>query len=189
MTHLAIFASGNGSNAEVLARYFAKSHDISVDLILSNKSDAGVLRRAKNLNISSMVFSKSELEEGLVEKELKKKNIDFIILAGFLLKIPDNLVRAFENRMINIHPSLLPKYGGKGMYGDRVHRAVIAAGENMSGISIHLVNEVYDDGKILFQKSVEVTPEDTAESLAEKIHLIEHKHFPEEIEKYIKGFS
>jgi len=157
-----------------------------VKLVLSNKEDAFVLQRAKQLNVSSAVFSSKALkEENIVDNLLKENNIDFIILAGFLVKFPDRLVKEYQGRIINLHPSLLPKYGGKGMYGNMVHQAIIEAKEIESGITIHLVDEKYDNGQHLFQTKCTVTPQDTPESLAAKIHSLEYEHFPRVIYEYI----
>ena len=189
MTKIAIFASGSGSNAENLARYFQNHPSISVSVILSDKESAYVLQRADNLGIESAVFSRDQFaqddEDSPVATFLQDKNIDLIILAGFLRKIPGVLISRYPEKIINIHPSLLPKYGGKGMYGSRVHQAVVDARETVSGITIHLVNEVYDDGKILFQAQCEVGADDSPEDLARKIHSLEHAHFPQVVEHYI----
>lgn len=183
MINICILASGNGSNAENIVRHFAGHPNIQIKEILSNKRDAFVHERAKNLHIPSSTFSKEEFQQPAFLERLR--NIDYIILAGFLWLIPSFLVEAFPRRIINIHPALLPKFGGKGMYGDNVHRAVIASGETKSGITIHLVNEEYDKGAILFQANCEVSPKDTAEMLAKKIHVLEYDHFPHVIEEYI----
>lgn len=182
---IAILASGSGSNAEAITRYFQQSDKGTVVIIGSNKANAYVLERAQQLNVPSMVFSKQELEEGTLVSQLQALQIDFVVLAGFLLKIPENLIQAFPDKIVNIHPALLPKFGGKGMYGIRVHEAVKAAGETHTGITIHLVNEQYDDGKIIFQAAVEVLPEDTPEQIAEKVHQLEYKYFPNVIESLL----
>ena len=185
MINLSILASGSGSNAENIANYFESHPTIQVKEILSNKADAFVHERAKRLNIPSFIFTKQQFTDTSFIKRLE--DIDYIILAGFLWLIPPYLIKAFPNRIINIHPALLPKFGGKGMYGDHVHNAVIEAGEKESGITIHLVNEEYDKGQILFQAKCEVTDEDTSVSLAEKIHALEYDHFPRVIEEYIQS--
>ncbi|MEO9872434.1 phosphoribosylglycinamide formyltransferase [Ekhidna sp.] len=185
--NLAIFASGSGSNAENIAKYFAKHPNIQVNEILSNKLDAFVHERAKKLAIPSFTFSKEEFRDSSFLKRLE--GIDYIILAGFLWLIPDYLVRAFSNRIINIHPALLPKFGGKGMYGSQVHKAVIESYEAESGITIHLVNEEYDKGEVLFQAKCKVEPKDTPDSLAQKIHALEYEHFPRVIGEYIKAHN
>lgn len=180
MTNIAIFASGSGSNAENISQYFADNKDVNISAIISNKADAFVHERAKKLNIESVTFSKKQFEmTSDVLEYLENKGVDFIILAGFLLKVPDNLLSAYPNRIINIHPALLPKFGGKGMYGDNVHKAVIAAGEKESGITIHYINENYDEGAIIFQAKCDVLPVDTYEDVATKVHALEYKYFPE----------
>ena len=186
MVNIAIFASGSGSNAENIVRYFKSHPSISVSLILTNKADAFVIERARKLDIPSMVFSKKEMNEtNLVLNLFKENKIDWIILAGFLLKVPDNIIAAFPDRILNIHPALLPKYGGKGMYGSRVHEAVVAAGEKESGITIHLVNDHYDEGQIVFQASCPVLASDSADDVAAKVHALEYEHFPRVIEDII----
>ncbi|WP_421763800.1 phosphoribosylglycinamide formyltransferase [Ekhidna sp.] len=183
--NLAILASGSGSNAENIVQYFEQHEIIQVKEILSNKKDAYVHERAKKLNIPSYTFSKEEFQDTSFIKRLA--DIDYIVLAGFLWLIPKYLVSAFQNRIINIHPALLPKYGGKGMYGDRVHKAVIDGKEKTTGITIHLVNEKYDEGEHLFQAECPITDQDTPQTLAQKIHNLEHKDFPQVIEKYIRS--
>ncbi|PRY85340.1 phosphoribosylglycinamide formyltransferase [Mongoliibacter ruber] len=185
MKNIAILASGSGSNAEEIVKYFADSKKGKVALIASNKKDAFVLERAKKLQIPHFTFSKSELESGELVQKLQEAKIDWVILAGFLLKIPSNLIQAFSDRIINIHPALLPKYGGKGMYGMHVHHAVKNAGDQESGITIHLVNEHYDEGKIIFQAAVPVSAEDSPEDIAAKVHKLEYKYFPNVIESLL----
>lgn len=186
MKKIVIFASGSGTNAENIVTYFRQRPVAEVVLILSNKADAKVLERAQKLNIPAKSFTKNELlDENGVAETLIKINPDLIVLAGFLLKFPDHILRHFPNKVINIHPALLPKYGGKGMYGNFVHQAVVDAKETESGISIHFVNEEYDEGAIIFQKSVTLTSEDTAESLANKIHRLEYEWFPRVIEELL----
>ena len=189
MDNIAIFASGSGSNAENIIRHFNGGHTASVKLVVCNKENAQVLERAGKLNVPSVVMQKEELTCGNPQKLLSlldEYHINIIVLAGYLLKIPEALTIRFKERIINIHPALLPKFGGKGMYGMNVHRTVIEAGEKESGITIHLVDAVYDNGKILFQASCPVIPTDTPESLADKIHALEKEHFPAVIESYIK---
>lgn len=188
MTKIAIFASGSGSNAENIIRFFENDPEICIQTVFSNVPDAYVLERAKNLNVPTVVFNREELKnpEGVVRK-LRELETDFIVLAGFLWLVPPAVTSAFPNRIINIHPALLPKYGGKGMYGMKVHEAVIGAGERQSGITIHYVNEQYDKGDIIFQASCDVTPEDTPETLAEKVHALEYEHFPETIRRIVKN--
>lgn len=188
MIKLAVFASGSGSNAENIADYFKENDSIDVALIVSNKKDAFVHERAKRLNIESITFSKADFETtNKVLDYLKDKNIDFIILAGFLLKVPGNLLQAYPNKIINIHPALLPKFGGKGMYGDVVHKAVVEAEEVETGITIHYVNENYDEGAIIFQSKCPVLKTDTYEDVAKKVHTLEYTHFPVIIEKLLKA--
>ena len=181
--NLAILASGSGTNAENIAKYFESHSNIQVKEILSNKADAFVHERARSLNIPSSTFTREQFQDSSFIKRLE--DIDYIILAGFLWLIPKYLVKSFPNRIINIHPALLPKFGGKGMYGNHVHKAVIEADEKESGITIHLVNEEYDKGEILFQAKCDVEEGEIANSLATKIHTLEYEHFPKTIERYI----
>ena len=186
MTRIAIFASGSGSNAENIANYFSDNENVEVSLILTNKANAFVLERAKKLNIKSLVFNKSQFSEtNEILQFLTENNIKMIVLAGFLLKIPQNLIEEFPNKIVNIHPALLPKFGGKGMSGDNVHRAVVENNEKESGITIHYVNENYDEGQIVFQAKCKISPTDTFEDVASKIHELEYEHFPKEIEKLL----
>jgi phosphoribosylglycinamide formyltransferase-1 len=188
MHHLAIFASGSGTNARNIAEYFRSSPEIRVSLILANKPDAFVLERAKLLDIPTYVFDrKTFYESEAVLEILKKHEIGHIVLAGFLWLVPDYLLNHYPSRIINIHPALLPKFGGKGMYGEKVHQAVIAAGEKRTGISIHFVNEHYDEGAIIFQDSFEVLPGDTPESIASKVHELEYRYYPRVIEEIVMG--
>jgi phosphoribosylglycinamide formyltransferase 1 len=184
--NVAIFASGNGSNAQKIMEYFSGDPYIKVSLVLSNKKDAYVLQRAKKFKIPSFSFTSTQLKEtNVVQQKLKQYEIGFIVLAGYMIKVPDTLIKMFQGRIVNIHPALLPKYGGKGMFGEHVHQAVIAAGDKESGITIHFVNESYDEGKIIFQARCEVKAGDTPETLAERIHELEHRFYPEIIEKVI----
>ncbi len=186
MTNLAIFISGNGTNCENIIRHFRNNNDINVSLVVSNKADAPALERAKRYGIPCKVMSKQEInDEQTIIPLLKNSHIDFIILAGFLLMIPAFLIRNYDQKIINIHPSLLPKFGGKGMYGIHVHEAVKAAGDTETGITIHFVNEEYDSGNVIAQFKTSVLPEDTAQSIAEKVHNLETTHFPQVIEKVI----
>ena len=186
MKRIAIFASGSGSNAENIYNYFEGVTDVEISLILANKPDAYVLERAKKLNVPSYTFTGKEFRESeVVLEKLQECNIDFIVLAGFLLLVPPYLVSAYPDKIVNIHPALLPKFGGKGMYGDNVHKAVVANKESVSGITIHYVNENYDEGNIIFQAEVEVLPSDTPDDVASKIHELEYKHFPIVIEKVL----
>jgi formyltetrahydrofolate-dependent phosphoribosylglycinamide formyltransferase len=183
---LAIFASGKGSNAEKIIDYFKDHRRIKVALIVSNKKDAGVLGIALRHQIKTLLIGKDNFNHtDTYVQYLQDQGITHIVLAGFLWKVPDNLTQAFPKKIINIHPALLPKYGGKGMYGEHVHQAVINAGDKESGISIHLVDEEYDHGKTLFQAKVKVEATDTPDSLAQKIHVLEHKHYPGVIEKWV----
>lgn len=184
--NLAIFASGAGSNAEKIIRYFESSAFVTIRLILCNKKNAGVFQVAQNNHIESILINKEDFfHSGRYIALLKDAHIDLVILAGFLWKVPANLIQAYPERIINIHPALLPNYGGKGMYGHFVHEAVIAAGEKASGITIHLVDEEYDHGKHLFQAECPVEKTDTPDTLAQKIHRLEHRYFPITIENYI----
>jgi phosphoribosylglycinamide formyltransferase-1 len=185
MINMAIMASGSGTNAEVLIKYFKNHPKIKPSLVLSNKMEAGVLERSHRLNVPSRVFTKAEMQDKKFLDVFKEFKIDIVVLAGFLLKIPTYMIDAFPNKIINIHPALLPKYGGKGMYGSFVHEAVIENGDSESGITIHLVNEAYDEGRHLFQARVDVRPNETPVSLATKIHVLEHQHFPVVVEEYI----
>lgn len=186
MKKIAIFASGSGSNAENIIRFFAKNPEISVNSIFCNMPGAYVLERAKNYNIPTFVFNREEMKNPeKVLNQLQKQEIDFIVLAGFLWLLPSCITAAYPNRIVNIHPALLPKYGGKGMYGEKVHQAVIAAGEKESGITIHYVNEHYDEGSPIFQARCSIHPEDTPDTLAAKVHALEYEHFPKVIEEVI----
>jgi len=182
LKRLAILASGSGSNAEKIMAHFQNSEKAEIALVASNKADAFVLERAKKFEVPTYTFTRKEMDAGALLEKLKAEKIDWVILAGFLLKIPVELTRAFPDKMVNIHPALLPKYGGKGMYGSFVHEAVKAAGDTETGITIHLLNENYDEGRIVFQASTPLTESDTPDSIAEKVHALEHKHFPEVIE-------
>ncbi|GCB33153.1 phosphoribosylglycinamide formyltransferase [Bacteroides faecalis] len=184
--NIAIFASGSGTNAENIIRYFQKNDSIRVSLVLSNKSDAYVLERAYRLGVSCSVFTKEDWIAGdEILAVLQEAHIDFIVLAGFLVRVPDLLLHAYPNKIINIHPALLPKFGGKGMYGDRVHEAVVAAAEKETGITIHYINEHYDEGSIIFQATCPVLPDDSPESVAKKVHVLEYEHFPLVIEDLV----
>jgi len=184
--HVAIFASGTGSNAQKIIDHFKNSEKIKISLIACNKPGAGVLEIAASENIPVLLIEKQMFRLTGYVPELKKQHIEFIVLAGFLWKIPPVLIEAFENKIINIHPALLPAYGGKGMYGSAVHAAVLAAKERQSGITIHFVDEKYDHGKIIFQSTCPVDENDTVESLSKKIHQLEHKFYAEQIEKLLE---
>ena len=183
MSKIAIFASGSGTNAENLVKNFANS-EIQVVRIYCNNPKAGVIDRAKRLAVPCTVFSKEDWDS-VVCDQLRAESVEYIILAGFLLLLPSTIIKEYSNKIINIHPSLLPKYGGKGMYGSRVHEAVIAANEKESGITIHLVNEEYDKGEPLFQAKCPVLPTDTPDMLAARVHELEYKYFPQVVEQYI----
>lgn len=186
MKNIVIFASGSGSNAENIIQYFSKNPNIAIQSVFCNKSTAGVITRAEKLNIPTYVFNKQMLNDSSVLTKLKELNTDFIVLAGFLLKMTPDVINQFPNKIINIHPALLPKYGGKGMYGMYVHEAVVKNNEKESGITIHYVNENYDEGAVIFQKSFEVIESDTAESVAKKIYALEQAHFPVVIHNLLK---
>lgn len=182
---IAVFASGNGSNAENITRYFRESDfGAEVGVIICNNAGAGVLKRAERLGVPAVVMSKAEInDEVRISAVLERYDADLIVLAGFLLKIPEFMIRRYPDRIVNIHPALLPKYGGKGMYGHHVHEAVVAAGERETGITIHYVNENYDDGNIIFQAKTAVVPGDTPDDVADKIHILEQRYFPEVLAK------
>ncbi|MCH7401029.1 phosphoribosylglycinamide formyltransferase [Belliella kenyensis] len=185
MKKIAILASGSGSNAEKIMEHFQFSDKAQIVQIGSNKEDAYVLERAKKYGVPTFTFNKTALEQGTVTEKLIENQVDWVILAGFLLKIPQNLINKFPNNIINIHPALLPKYGGIGMYGMNVHSAVKEAGEKETGITIHLVNENYDEGKIIFQAATSIDEKDSAEEIAQKVHALEHKYFPQIIESML----
>ena len=185
-TGIAIFASGSGTNAAKLMDYFDHHADISVRLLVCNNPQAGVMEKAKNHQVEVLMIDKEPFfrGDGYVAI-LREKGIDWIVLAGFLWKIPKTLIDAFKDKIVNIHPALLPKYGGKGMYGKHVHEAVIAAGDEKSGITIHLVDEIYDHGQIIFQAEGAVEPGDTPETLAKKIQELEHTHYAKIVEEIV----
>jgi phosphoribosylglycinamide formyltransferase-1 len=185
MKNIVIFASGSGTNAENIIKYFLNSSKAKVVSVLTNNANAKVIERAKKYNVQTLIFSKSDLNESELLQKINNFQPDLLVLAGFLLKIPESWVAAYPNKIINIHPALLPKFGGKGMYGMHIHEAVVANKESETGITIHYVNENYDEGAILFQSAVALTSEDTAEDVAFKIHELEQKYFPEVIEKLL----
>ncbi len=186
MKKIAIFASGSGSNAENIVEYFNQNPEICVKMILCNVPDAYVLERAQKHNLPAIIFNREELRNPeKILRRLQQEEIDFIVLAGFLWLMPNCIVAAFPNRIVNIHPALLPAYGGKGMYGHHVHEAVIAAGEKESGITIHYVNNHYDEGSPIFQAKCPVLPDDTPDDLAARVHELEYAHFPRVIEETI----
>lgn len=181
---IALFASGSGTNVENIFNYLKENKTLEIGCILCNKKNAYVIERAKNLKIDILVFDRPDFyESDTVLRYLEQKNTRLIVLAGFLWLIPNNLINKYPNRIINIHPALLPKYGGKGMYGDAVHKAVYINKETETGITIHYVNEKYDDGNIIFQQSVKINSNDTPDSIANKVHELEYKFYPTIIEK------
>lgn len=186
MKNIAIFASGSGTNAENIINSFKNSNEVNVVLVLSNKPNAGVIEKAHKNSVPVIVFDKNKFkEEYYISEILKLHNIDWIILAGFLWLMPESIIDNFTDRIINIHPALLPKYGGKGMWGHHVHKAVVANKENETGITIHYVNKHYDEGKMIFQAKCNLLESDTADTVAKKIHMLEQQYFPEIILKEI----
>ncbi len=186
MKKIIVFASGSGTNAENIIKYFSNIEIAKVVSVFTNNASAKVIERAKNHQIPVEIFSKNELLERNVLQKIQKIDPDLIVLAGFLLKFPENIIEQYPNKIINIHPALLPNYGGKGMYGMHIHRAIVNNKEKETGISIHYVNENYDEGGIIFQANVALTDEDTPETVAEKIHELEQKHFPEIIHRILE---
>ena len=186
MKKIVIFATGSGTNAENIMKYFVKTKIGTVAAVFTNNPNAQVIDRAKNYGVTIEVFSKDQLIEGEVLQKIDAIQPDWIILAGFLLKFPQKITAAYPQKIINIHPALLPKYGGKGMYGMHIHRAIVENKEKETGITIHFVNENYDEGAIIFQQSIILTGEETPEVVATKIHELEYKYFPEVIEKLMK---
>jgi len=182
MKEIVVFASGSGTNAENLIQYFEKKTSAKVVAVFTNNENAGVIEKAKNYKIPVEIFSKSDLVESKVLQKINKYNPDWIVLAGFLLKFPQNIINLYPNKIINIHPALLPKYGGKGMYGMYIHQAIVDNKEVETGITIHYVNENYDEGAIIFQQKINLTGLETAEIVAEKIHQLEQEYFPIVIE-------
>lgn len=187
MVNIAIFVSGSGSNCENIIRYFQTNEQVNIALVVSNRADAYALTRAKNLNVPSVVLPKADFNnEEKVLKLMSDHRIDFIVLAGFLLMIPDWLIAAYQRRMINLHPALLPKFGGIGMYGHHVHEAVRKANETETGMTVHWVSNVCDGGEIIAQFRTPITPDDTPDDIAEKEHILEMEHFPQVIETVLK---
>lgn len=187
MKHISILASGAGTNAENIIRYFSNANKAKVTLVLSNKPQAKVLERAAAHGVDSFFFDRAQFyETGEVLMMLQRRETDLLVLAGFLWLVPGQVIEAFRGRIINIHPALLPQFGGKGMYGDRVHRAVLDAGCSESGITIHYVNEHYDSGDIIFQARCPVLPDDDVHSLATRVHALEYRHYPEVISKLVE---
>jgi phosphoribosylglycinamide formyltransferase-1 len=189
MKRIVVFASGSGSNAENIIKFFKHSKTAKVTTVLCNNADAKVFERCKNLETKCLHFNKNDFSVSDTVLNILKNEADFIVLAGFLWRIPQKIVTAFPNKIINIHPALLPKYGGKGMYGMHVHKAVKENNEDETGITIHYVNENYDEGAVIFQAKTELNSQDTPETIAEKIHLLEQHHFPKVIEKVILAIT
>lgn len=187
MKRLVIFASGAGSNAENIMQFFAENPEIKVAAVFSNKADAGVLNKAERFGVESIIFNKEELNNGSVLAEVQQINPDLIILAGFLLQFPQDIVAAYPNQIINIHPALLPKYGGKGMYGMHVHRAVCDNKETETGITIHYVDAHYDEGDIIFQEKVPLDGNETCEDVFAKVQQLEYRHFPNVIAQLLES--
>ncbi|CCX66812.1 phosphoribosylglycinamide formyltransferase [Prevotella sp. CAG:1058] len=186
MTNIAVFVSGNGTNCENIIKYFQDDNDINISLVISNRQDAYALKRAAKYGVTCKVLSKSEInDEHIILPILQKFSIDFIVLAGFMLIVPEFIINKYYNKVINIHPSLLPKFGGKGMYGHHVHEAVKAAGETETGITIHFVNNICDGGEIIAQFKINLTQHDSVEDIESKIHLLEQKHFPNVIKDVV----
>ena len=187
MRNIAIFASGSGTNAQNLVRFFRTSPFGQVSLVLTNRPDAGVIQRVQSFDIECIVFNRQQFNHtNEVVDLLVERSIDFVILAGFLWLVPDNILELYDNKIVNIHPALLPKYGGKGMYGQFVHEAVIANAEKESGITIHYLNSRYDEGDVILQARCKVEVDDTPDSLASKIHALEYEHFPKAVEALLK---
>ena len=190
MTNIVIFVSGSGTNCENLIKYFADDEQIRTVLVISNRSDAYALVRAERLGVPSIVINKAQMnDESYLMPILQKYEVNFIVLAGYLLMIPDYLINAFPRRMINLHPALLPRHGGKGMWGHHVHEAVMAAGDTETGMTVHYVSNVCDGGEIIAQFSTPLTPDDTPDTIAEKEHVLEMEHFPAVVRKVIESLT
>ncbi len=185
MTRIAILASGSGSNAEAIMKALQGSDEIQVGVVISNNSGAGVLARAEKFNVPRKVVNTAQVKKGELLQVLLKNEINYIVLAGYMKLIPKDIIETFENKIVNIHPALLPKYGGKGMYGENVHKAVAEANENESGITIHYVNQKYDDGAIIFQARVPLDSTDSSIDIGEKVLELEHRYYPEIIKEII----
>lgn len=186
MKRIAVFASGSGSNAENIVKFFKNNDLARVTIILSNKKDAYVLERAQQLGVPSISFNREDFyNSNKIVRTLEEQGIDMVVLAGFLWLVPQSLIDKYDGRIVNIHPALLPKYGGKGMFGMNVHNAVVAEKETETGITIHYVNGRYDEGNVIFQAKVSVNPSDTPEMVADKVHHLEYEHFPKIVEKLI----
>ncbi len=187
MKRIAIFASGSGTNAEQISRYFLERSDVQIALILTNNPTAGVIQRVRKLHIQTLIFDRKLFYETETLAEfLTNQRIDLVVLAGFMMLVPEYLINCFPNKILNIHPALLPNYGGKGMYGEFVHQAVVANAEKETGITIHLVNSRYDEGQIIFQARCALEPTDDPAAVAEKVHRLEHEHYPKIIDKFIE---
>ena len=186
MKKIVIFASGSGTNAENIIKYFATTKIGTVEAVFTNNANAKVIERAKNHEVPTEIFSKEELFESEILQKINDIQPDLIVLAGFLLKFPENIIAAYPDKIVNIHPALLPKYGGKGMYGMNIHRAIVENKEKETGITIHYVNENYDEGNIIFQKNVSLEDTETPEEVAEKIHELEQRYFPEVIDRLLE---
>ncbi len=189
MKKIAVFASGNGTNTENIIHFFEESEIAKVSAVFCNRKNAGVIDRSKQLGVRCLVISNDDFENGNVLEKLKEFKIDFIVLAGFLSKIPNDIIEEYKDCIVNLHPALLPDYGGEGMYGIHVHRAVVENEEEESGITIHYVNSEYDEGEIIFQEVVEVDAEDSPEDVQYKVQQLEHRHYPEVIEYLIKDLD
>ena len=187
MKRISIFVSGNGTNLQRIAEYFSNNQEVEIVNVVCNNPKAYSIERAKNLGIPLRMITKKEFNTPEFTKEMQDLNLDLIVLAGFLLQIPESLVKAFPKKIINIHPALLPKYGGKGFYGEHVHEAVVAAKEPYSGITIHYVNELYDSGEIIFQAKIALNDHETPDTVAAKIHVLEQANFPVIIEQVLKA--
>lgn len=185
MKKIVLFASGNGSNVENIIQYFKNNNVLSVAGVFTNNLHAKVIEKSEKHNIPHFVFNKEELNEGIVLEKINQLQPDLIVLAGFLLKFPEHIIAKYPNQIINIHPALLPKYGGKGMYGMHVHRAILENQEKETGITIHYVNEHYDEGEFIFQQKVNIQDCQTPEEIAAKVHELEHRYFPEAIENLL----
>lgn len=185
MKKVLLFASGAGSNVENIIQYFSENDEVTVVGVFTNNPNAKVLDKAKKYTIPTLIFNKQELNEGFVLSKIKELEPDLIVLAGFLWKFPEHIIANYPNKIINIHPALLPKYGGKGMYGMNVHNAILENNEKETGITIHYVNEHYDEGEFIFQQKVTIEDCKTAEEIAAKIHELEHEHFPKTIHKLL----
>ena len=185
MKKIVLFASGKGSNVDNIIQYFKSNKEVVIAGVFSNNASAKVLEKAKKYNIPTQVFNKEELTDGFVENKIAAIKPDLIVLAGFLLKFPDPIIKKYPNKIINIHPALLPKYGGKGMYGMNVHKTILENKEQETGISIHYVNEHYDEGGIIFQKTISIADCNSPEAIAEKVQELEYEHFPQVIEKLL----